>query len=188
MPGHGAGLKTCAPSGCKLTDLWMECGWTHSFEVGLVHVVRVLVGDWWRVYGLRSRLGALPVVNSSLKTWPCDKISPATTISCHGITVRGNLPSRPAEAWRLVERFCRRPAFDPAGIEAFARLVEDDQEEAIRQRVKSWGSNARERLSFLISAVLDTVDEDGNKHTRENLPFIIAAKGGGYQHGTFPGR
>ncbi len=31
--------------------------------------------------------------------------------------------------------------------------------------------------------------EDGNKHARENLPFIIAGKGGGsHQHGTLPGR
>ena len=71
----------------------------------------------------------------------------------------------PAEAWRLVERFCRRPAFDPAAIEAFARLVEDDQEEAIRRRVKSWGSKARERLSFLISATLDTVDHPADAST-----------------------
>ena len=50
-----------------------------------------------------------------------------------------------------------------------------------------WGSlNGPQRLVFALSVVLmvgllmwGSGLEDGNKHTRQNLPFIVAGKGGG---------
>jgi uncharacterized protein YbcI len=60
--------------------------------------------------------------------------------------------------WRIVDRFCRGQEFDPEAFGAFARLVEEDQEEAIRKKIKSWSNEELEQFSFLISGTLDTID------------------------------
>jgi hypothetical protein len=60
--------------------------------------------------------------------------------------------------WRIVERFCRTRVLDPAAFEAFAQLVEDDEEEAIRRKARTWNDQELEQLSFLISGTLDTID------------------------------
>ena len=59
--------------------------------------------------------------------------------------------------WRAVERFCRGGVFDAAAFEAFAQLVEEDQEAAVRKKVNRWNEAELEQLSFLISGTLDTV-------------------------------
>jgi hypothetical protein len=64
--------------------------------------------------------------------------------------------------WRIVERFCRGQEFDPEAFGAFARLVEEDQEEAIRKKVSAWSDQELEQLSFLISGTLDTIDNPSN--------------------------
>jgi hypothetical protein len=64
--------------------------------------------------------------------------------------------------WRIVERFCRGQEFDPEAFGAFGRLVEEDQEEAIRKKIKSWSDEELEQLSFLISGTLDTIDNPQN--------------------------
>jgi hypothetical protein len=60
--------------------------------------------------------------------------------------------------WRIVERFCRAGQLDPAAFDAFAQLVEDDQEGAVRKKVSSWSDEELEQLSLLISGTLDTVE------------------------------
>jgi hypothetical protein len=65
--------------------------------------------------------------------------------------------------WRIVQRFCRGRVFDPAAFGAFAQLVEEDQESAVREKVRHWRDEELEQLSFLISGTLDTVD-DPQKH------------------------
>ncbi len=60
--------------------------------------------------------------------------------------------------WRIVERFCRGPVLDPVAFEAFAQLVEDDQEDAIRRKIRAWSDQELEQFSFLISGTLDTID------------------------------
>ena len=59
--------------------------------------------------------------------------------------------------WRVVERFCRGGVFDASAFDAFAQLVEEDQEAAIRKKVSRWNETELEQLSFLISGTLDTV-------------------------------
>ena len=61
--------------------------------------------------------------------------------------------------WQTVERFCRKGIVDAAAFDAFAQLVEDDQESAIRKKVNCWNEAELEQLSFLISATLDTVED-----------------------------
>jgi hypothetical protein len=68
--------------------------------------------------------------------------------------------------WRVVERFCRDEVFDAGAFEAFAQLVEEDQEAAIRKKVSRWTEEALEQLSFLISGTLDTV---GQPHDRDRV-------------------
>jgi hypothetical protein len=61
--------------------------------------------------------------------------------------------------WRVVERFCREKVLDPEAFGAFAQLVEEDHEETIRKRLRRWSQNDRAQFSFLMSGVLDTVDD-----------------------------
>jgi hypothetical protein len=61
--------------------------------------------------------------------------------------------------WRVVERFCRGGDFDAAAFGAFGKLVEQDQEAAIRKKVSQWNEEELEQLSFLISGTLDTVGD-----------------------------
>jgi hypothetical protein len=67
--------------------------------------------------------------------------------------------------WRPVERFCRHHEFNPTVFNAFVELVEQDEEEAIRQRIKNWSSDALEQFSFLISATIDTIDNPDGSDT-----------------------
>ena len=60
--------------------------------------------------------------------------------------------------WRIVERFCRGRVFEPAAFGAFAQLVEEDQEEAIRRKILTWNDQELEQFSFLMSGTLDTID------------------------------
>src|SRR6266404_1684 len=70
-----------------------------------------------------------------------------------------------ARLWRPVERFCRHHEFNPIVFNAFAELVDQDQEQTIRQKIKNWSSDALEELSFLISATIDTIDNPDGSDT-----------------------
>ena len=70
-----------------------------------------------------------------------------------------------ARLWHPVERFCRHHEFNPTVFNAFAELVDQDHEETIRQKIKNWSSDALERLSFLISATMDTIDNPDGSDT-----------------------
>jgi hypothetical protein len=59
-----------------------------------------------------------------------------------------------------------RQIFDAAAFDAFAQLVEEDQEGVVRNKVSRWRDAELEQLSFLISGTLDTVDhpaQGGNR-------------------------
>ena len=64
--------------------------------------------------------------------------------------------------WRIVERFCRGQVFDPAAFGAFAQLVDENQEDAIRKKIGAWSDQELEQFSFLISGTLDTIDDPQN--------------------------
>src|SRR5258708_3926344 len=64
--------------------------------------------------------------------------------------------------WRIVERFCRGQVFDLAAFGAFAQLVDESQEEAIRKKLRAWSDQELEQFSFLISGTLDTIDNPQN--------------------------
>ena len=64
--------------------------------------------------------------------------------------------------WRIVERFCRGQVFDLAAFGAFAQLVDENQEDAIRKKVRAWSDQELEQFSFLISGTLDTIDNPQN--------------------------
>ena len=66
--------------------------------------------------------------------------------------------------WPVVERFCRGGGFDSAAFGAFAQLVEDDQEGAVRKKISRWTTEELEQLSFLISGTLDTVAHPQNQN------------------------
>lgn len=66
--------------------------------------------------------------------------------------------------WRVVERFCRGGVVDLAAFGAFAQLVEEDQESAVRKKVSRWSDQELEQLSFLISGTLDTVPDPRNEN------------------------
>ncbi|HZR18469.1 MAG TPA: hypothetical protein VFE51_14345 [Verrucomicrobiae bacterium] len=64
--------------------------------------------------------------------------------------------------WRVVERFCRGQVYDPAAFVAFAQLVEENQEDAIRKKIRAWSDAELEQFSFLISGTLDTINNPQN--------------------------
>lgn len=66
------------------------------------------------------------------------------------------------QLWRIVERFCRGQVFDPAAFGAFAQLVEENQEDAMRKKIRAWSDQELEQFSFLISGTLDTIDNPQN--------------------------
>ena len=68
-----------------------------------------------------------------------------------------------SERWRIIERFCLKEEYNPLAFEAFAELVDRNQEEEIRQRVEKWSSDALEQLSLLICGGLDAIpNSDGS--------------------------
>jgi hypothetical protein len=65
--------------------------------------------------------------------------------------------------WRIVRGFCCDHSGNPRAIDAFGRLLDDDQEEVIRRRVRKWNDEALETLCFLITSTVDTIDNpDGS--------------------------
>ncbi len=54
--------------------------------------------------------------------------------------------------WRIVRGFCCDNSGNPRAIDAFGRLLDDDQEEVIRRRVRKWDDQALETLSFCVTA------------------------------------